>query len=122
MLMFVWRGNDWSGRTWSCHTWGVRRIRQLCVRPGIAKSRPGESGQGGGGVLPANLINIFLEFGALRLGNSTCSHVACLDAAADETFAADPPASTHEGSVVPFEAILKHFLVKLRLQFSLSFN
>ena len=66
---------------------------------------------------PPNLINIFLEFGACRLGNSECSYVACLVVAVDEAFAMDPPAGAHEGGAVPFGAV-----PKLRLQSLLSFN
>ncbi len=42
--MFAWRGDDWSGTTWRCHTKGFGRIGRYCIGPGIAKSRPGESG------------------------------------------------------------------------------
>ena len=90
---------------WSCHTWGVGRIGRLCVGPGIAKSRPGESGPGGGGVLPANFFEIYLEFGAFCLGNSACSDMARLVVAVNEAFTADPPAGEHEDGVVPLGAI-----------------
>ena len=111
--MFVWRGDNWSGTTWTCHTWGVGRIRRLCVGQGIAKSRPGESGQGGGGVLPADFFEIFLEFGALCLGNGACSNVARLVVAVNEEFTTDPPAGTHEDGVVPLGAIRQAFSCKI---------
>ncbi len=111
--MFVWRGDDWSGTTWSCHIWGVGRIRRLCVGPGIAKSRPGESGQGGGGVLPADFFKIFLEFGALCLGNDACSNVACLVVAVNEAFITNPPMGAHEDGVVPLRVIRRAFSCKI---------
>jgi hypothetical protein len=91
--------------TWSCHTWGVGRVGRLCIGPGIAKSWPGESGRGGGGIFPVNLFEKFLEFGALCLGNSACSYMACLFVAVNEAFTADPPVGAHEDGVVPLGAI-----------------
>ena len=93
--------------------WGAGRIGQLCVGPSIAKSRPGESGRGGGEVLPANLFEIFLEFSALCLGNGTCSYLACLDVAVNKAFTADPPAGAHEDGVVPLGAIRQAFSCKI---------
>ena len=94
--------------------WGVGRIIRLCVGPGIAKSRPGESGQGGGGILPAKLFEIFLEFGALCLGNGACSDVACLVVAVNkEAFTTNPPAGAHEDGVVPLGVIRQAFSCKI---------
>ena len=111
--MFEWRGDDWSSMTWSCHTWGVGRIEWLCIGPDIAKSWPGESGRGGEGVLPENLIKILLEFSAFCLGNGTCSYVAHLVVAVNEAFDADVPADAHEVGVVPLGAIGRAFSCKI---------
>ena len=89
--------------------WGFGRIGRLCIGPGITKSRPGESGRGGGGALPANLIEIFLEFGALCLGNGTCSYMACLVVADKEAITTNVPAGAHEEGVVPLGAISRAF-------------
>ena len=107
--MFKWRGDDWSGMTWRCHTRGCGRIGQLCTGLSIAKSWPRESGRGGVGVLPANLIEILLEFGMLCLGNGACSYVACLIVAVNEAFTVYVPAGTHEEGVVPLGAISRAF-------------
>ena len=124
VLMFVWWGDDWGSTMWSCHTWGVDRTGRLCIRPGIKKSRPGKSGQGGGRVLPANLIKIFLEFGALCLGNDSRSHnhKACLVVVVNKAFTADPPAGAHEGGIAPFEAISQAFSREIALPIFASFS
>ena len=93
--------------------WGAGRIGRLCVGPGIAKSRPGESGQGGGGILPADFFKIFLEFDVLCLGNGACSNVARLVVAVNEAFTVDSPAGAHEDGVVPLGAIRQAFSCKI---------
>ena len=81
-LSYMGSWKDWAALRWARH----------CKIP------TGESGQGGGGILPSNLIKIFLEFGALCLGNGSCSYVACLVVAVNEV------AGAHEGGIVPLGA------------------
>ena len=57
---------------------------------------------------------IFLEFGALCLGNGACSDVACVVVAVNEAFTANPrPAGANEDGVVPLGAIRQAFSCKI---------
>ena len=93
--------------------WRVGLVGGASFEPGIAKSRPGKSDQGRGGVLLANFVEVFLEFAMLCLGNGTRPHVACLVVAVDKAFGTDVPAGAHEGGVVPLGAIHRAFPCKI---------
>jgi hypothetical protein len=94
-----------------CGVFGLR----LVFWPSIARSQPGDSGQGGGsGVLPVHFSNDSLEFILLCGGNITFSHVTCFVEAVAE-FSMDEPVGAHECLVVPFRAALRALPSKIFL-------
>jgi hypothetical protein len=112
-VMRVFQGDDWC-MTWSCHLgWEVGLIGGLPFMPGIAKSRPGKSDPGGGGVLSANFFEIFLESAMFSLGTGILSHATCLVVAVNKAFGMDVPTGAHEGGVVPLGAIHQAFPCKI---------
>ena len=98
-------------------TSGCRPIGRLLVGPGIAKTRPGKSGQDQrGGVLPANFHNISGELITLHLGDGTCSNLACFVVAVAKALATNPPAGAHEGAgIVPLGAVPGAFFCEIVL-------
>ncbi len=82
---------------------------------GIAKSRPGKSGQRGGGVLTANFFTVGLEFVALCGGDGVRPHVNGLIVEINKAFFMDVPADAHAGVFVPLETIPRAFFHKMVL-------
>jgi hypothetical protein len=112
--MVLWR-YIWQ-TTWSCHPLGVGGfIGWLFFGLGIAESRPGKSGQRGGGVLLANFFNVGLDFIVLCLGKGARPHVTSLVVAVDKAFGTDVPAGAHEGGFIPLGTILCAFPCKIML-------
>ncbi len=108
-------GTNWR-RTWSCCPWGVWGVvGRLFFGPGIAKPRPGKSGQGGGFVLPANYCKVGLEFFVLCWGNGARSYMTSFVVAVNEAFALDVPAGAHKSGVVPLGTIFGAFPGKMLL-------
>ena len=104
---------------WVCHLAGVGGLvgwhGWYFVRPGIAESWPGKSGQMvGSQVLLANFCNIGLDLITLCLGDSTFSDVAQLVVAVDEAFTMDVPTSTHP-FFTPLWAVLGAFPCKIMI-------